>query len=249
MKKQLNYCFLAGFFFFTAVLSQAQNISFDRPGAGDGTGVVSKKHANLEMGLNFSQYKAATANSIPGVLLRYGLMNKLEIRVGQSYLMHAYDMPAGKIKDAGLSNLSIGAKYALCSNESRKMESALLFDVSLPTGSKDVASEEVDFVLKYLHTAALTDQLSLGSNLGVSLISQEYWNLIYAFSLGYAINDQWAVFAEPYGEWTRYAVELSADAGITYLINPKMQADISFGTGLTQDFTFVSFGFAWAIGK
>jgi hypothetical protein len=42
---------------------------------------------------------------------------------------------------------------------------------------------------------------------------------------------------------------VAADAGITYLINPKMQADLSFGTGLTQNFSFISFGFAWAIGR
>ena len=243
------------FFFFTVMFAiasvvNAQTISFDRPGAGDGTGVVFKRHANLEMGLNFTKYKAASSNTIPGVLLRYGLLNKLEIRVGQSYLMNAIDMPAGKIKDAGLSNLSIGAKYALCQKEEKGMESAILFDAVLPTGSKDVASDKADFVLKYLHTAALNDKWSLGSNLGLSLIAQEDINLVYAFAFGYTINDQWGVFAEPYGEWTRFEdFEVAADAGITYLINPKMQADLSFGTGLTQNFSFISFGFAWAIGK
>ncbi len=247
--KNYSFLFILSLLFGLSTVVSAQTISFDRPGAGDGTGVVNKRHANLEMGLNFTKYKATSSNTIPGVLLRYGLLNKLEIRVGQAYLMNAFDMPAGKIKDAGLSNLSIGAKYAVCQNEERGMESTLLLDVSLPTGSKDVASEEVDFVLKYLHSAALTDKLSLGSNLGLSLIAQEYVNFIYAFALGYAIDDQWSIFVEPYGEWTRYDVDVSADAGLAYLINPRMQADLSFGTGLTQDFTFISFGLAWYLGK
>jgi hypothetical protein len=52
-----------------------------------------------------------------------------------------------------------------------------------------------------------------------------------------------AVFIEPYGDFVEFN-ELMAnlDAGITYLVNPDLQLDFSFGTGINHTMNFISAG-------
>jgi hypothetical protein len=39
------------------------------------------------------------------------------------------------------------------------------------------------------------------------------------------------------------------DAGITYLVNPNLQLDFSFGTGINHTMNFISAGISWRTGR
>ena len=86
--------------------------------------------------------------------------------------------------------------------------------------------------------------------IGIYWAEEQAISLIYSFAVGYAVNDQWGIFIEPFGDFYQFEdFNISLDGGVTYLVNQKMQVDVSAGTGLNNDFYFIGLGFSWLIGK
>lgn len=255
----MNHKFLKSTFILILLLFsyslRAQNIISDRPGIGDGVSIVPKNGFQLETGLEMARFQPGSdyvfsQNTLPIALLRYGLSDKVELRLIQSY--YFTDMPklTGDYSNNGFSNISIGSKLKLTENADNGIQTAALLELIVPTGSKDVASNKFYVSLRYLHSWDFSERGNLNSNIGAYWAEEQAIGLTYSFAVGYAVNDKWGVFIEPFGDFYQFEdFSISIDGGVTYLINSRMQVDASVGTGLNNDFYFIGLGFSWLIGN
>jgi hypothetical protein len=186
-------------------------------------------------------------------LLRYGLFGFMEFRLGSDLLRHRYKLPAGAERiDKGVSPVGVGFKFALFKEEGWIPDLALITSWQIPNTGNEVYSSDQwqhSFVFAFAHT--LSDRWGLGYNLGYEFEgSFEVSAFKYSLVGGYAFSDRWGGFVELYGsKITEIAWDLRFDAGITFLLFPGFQLDLSGGTGLTEISSagFLSAGFSWRI--
>ena len=142
-----------------------------------------------------------------------------------------------------------------------KPEIAAIVQTTLPVGDGDITSDKLDpaFLVAFSHT--LTDQLSLTYNLGSALATSEkedgsqttLSSALYSASLGYSVTEQLSFFVEIFGEIGLSAEDspISADCGLTWLLNDDSQLDFFTGAGLNNeaDEFFVGLGYSirWGI--
>ncbi|MDD4086009.1 MAG: transporter [Bacteroidales bacterium] len=234
---------------------RAQSFSSDRPGAGDGVATVEARYFQVETGLDFSKLNPGekaefTVNSLPVMLLRYGLSEKVELRIIESFVIHDKPNWSEFKQGSGFSNLTIGGKFQVCENPEIATQAGVLAEVFVPTGSAEVTEDALGLSLRFLHSWDFAARWNLGSNFGAYWFEEQELSLMYSFALGYTITDKLGVFVEPYGNYVQLNdFELSFDGGFSYLIKPNLQVDINAGTGITGDHYFIGFGFSWLIGK
>src|SRR5437868_91437 len=83
----------------------------DRPGFADGTRTVPKGRVELELGVRGSFESEATDVQGPSALLRLGLTDHLELRVGAPDVV--LDLPSGDgDTSAGVTDMVLGVKLA-----------------------------------------------------------------------------------------------------------------------------------------
>ncbi|MDN5349820.1 MAG: hypothetical protein PWQ54_1216 [Bacteroidales bacterium] len=232
-----------------------QSFSPDRPGAGDGVATVEPRYFQLEAGLDFSKANAGelsefTANSLPVLVLRYGLTENIELRLTESFVIH--DMPNYSVfqQTTGLSNLTLGGKFKICESPEWGTQAAVLAEVFVPTGSAEVASDALGLSLRFLHSWDFSEQGNLGSNIGVYWFEEQDLSLMFSFAVGYALTEKLGIFVEPYGNYFQFDdFSLSIDGGFSYLLKQNFQLDLSAGIGISDDQYFIGLGFSWLIGK
>ncbi|MCK5465555.1 MAG: transporter, partial [Bacteroidales bacterium] len=90
-----------------------------------------------------------------------------------------------------------------------------------------------------------------GYNLGYEFEGAFETNrFIYSLVLGYALAEKWGIFMETYTNKTgKNPFDVRADAGITWLLFPNFQLDLSGGLGISKisPIGFISAGLSWRI--
>jgi len=216
----------------------------DRPDQTESSALMPKRFLQVETGalyetleLNNIKSKTTTFNT---TLLRYGLLDNLELRVGFSNSEVKQEFNGNNLSGvaSGFSPLSIGVKIGVAEEKGFLPEIAFLSHINFPfLASQDfkTKSTSIDFRFSFAHT--LSEKSSLGYNIGM------FWdgdittaNYIYTIAYGYSISDKVGTFLEIYGDLPEDShFNHLWDAGFTYLINDNIQLDISGGTGLTQN--------------
>ncbi len=63
------------------------------------------------------------------------------------------------------------------------------------------------------------------------------------------IYNKQSLFIESYGELIKFDdLMANFDASITYLLNPSLQLDFAFGTGMNHSMNFITAGISWRTG-
>ena len=245
------------------ILAQENNTSepliTDRPDATEASSAVGKGVLQIETGSFYESFEEDYIKSetftYNTTLIRYGLLDNLELRVG-------WDFTEGKTKingntlnnvTSGFSPLLLGVKVDIAEENGLMPEIALIGHVfPLFTASTDYRPEStaIDFRFSMSHT--LSEKSSLGYNLGA-----EWGNdspeaaAIYTLAYGYSISDKFGAYAELYGDFPEdNKANHYWDAGLTYLISNDLQLDAYAGTSITkgQDL-LLGFGLSYRILK
>ena len=210
----------------------AQTISTDRPSAlTENASTLLDNGLQLETGILInSDFKELDTSSIPNFLMRYGITNKIEIRIINDLL---YD-ELGKIS---LGNWTLGSKIQLIKTDQYAIS-------VLPSIEFDGFSGEFSTIIeqpintKIVGSWALSSSLGLGYTLGYTLND----NILgYSLLISKSLNDNFTTFIELYG----FNNEINIDTGLAYLINEKLQFDTYFGTGLNTKMIFGSVGLSY----
>lgn len=253
------------YFGFSAMVFSQENLDSnpllvtDRPDATEASSVVPKGSLQVETGGFYESFEENDLKFERSVyntaLLRYGLLDNLELRLGWNFEEQRVKKNGTLLGDVqnGLSPLLFGVKLAIAEEKNGFPEIAFIGHLFLPfTASKDFrpVTTGADFRFSLSHT--LGEKSSIGYNLGAQ------WGddnpeiaYIYTLAYGYSITDRFGFFAEVYGDFPEDSQANHLwDAGLTYLLRPNIQLDVSGGTSFTagQDF-LVSAGISFRIPK
>ena len=235
---------------FPIICFSQEDIVTDRPDQTESSTTVPKSFLQIESGMllqfdeahNFSEKLLA----FPTNLFRYGLTDNFELRLANQYQTVRDQISGCEI--SGISDLELGFKFRIINDTSIHTELAILSHLLIPSGSKDFTNDKYGSINKIAISHDLSDDISLGYNIGYNYFGSGNGDVTYSISVGNAINDKAAIFLEYYGEFTDFKTNVSnLDAGITYKISKVFQIDFSFGIGINNTMNFLSCGFAWKL--
>ena len=241
-----------------AVTADAEPISTDRPGQSNSPTVVAPGSIQLEGGLTFErETNAGDPNtntlSVPGVLLRVGLLSFLEARVLADGFIYE-DRKRDNDRSSG-SDLTLASRARLFDQKGIRPATALDFNLSLPTGSDAVTSDGVDPSGTILLGWNLSERFGALVNLGLGSTSlgkdnsRRAFQVAPTFSLTASVAERAGAFIEYYATFSDEGIkdEHALDGGFTWLVSDDLQLDLSAGAGLNNaapDF-YVAVGAAW----
>jgi len=226
------------------LLLSAQDLVTDRPDQTESATTVPWRSVQVETGVlyEYDEVKRGlliTENStlaLATTLIRYGITRKIELRLGgqidfqrvtESGITNSYN---------GLAGLHLGTKIKLRRERSSWPEAALLIGANLPVGHKKIAPDKVEPVIILAAANTLSDQISLGYNLGSEIVNGSDMNLLYSAALGIALGRRLGAFIELYGYKEKDKdPNLLFDWGLTFLVRRNVQLDTSIGVALTED--------------
>lgn len=254
-----------------------QDLVTDRPDQTESSTVVPKAKLQWESGFLWESLIADYPNNdkfnnrvlgINSSLFRYGLMEKFELRFGWDYVHTVTRVKSGneiiyEEKSNELEPVYFGGKYTLMRENGALPEVAILGHIAFPSVNIVEDSEQIQPDITLAGSWTFSSASVAGLNLGL------HWpgfgkgdpSLFYSVVLGLAHGKKLSSFWELYGFWYGTTDDLvyyeagfsvndfRADFGITYLLFPNLQLDLSGGLGFSKispDF-FVATGFSWRI--
>lgn len=223
----------------------------DRPSQAESASIIPTRGFQIESGFAFHKVSSdidfVTFN---GTLLRYGLVENIELRLGLQYLGFYYSMDELDIDETGFGPLTLGAKFLLLEeSEGNHPQLALLTTFSVPkSGASAFEHENLGADIRLNADYSINDAMALGANLGViwsGMDAQDYAIWMYAAVIGLTLSDQIGAYAELYGFLPGEGKnDHRWDGGLTYAVTEDLQLDFSTGVGLSKvspDF-FISLG-------
>ena len=232
-------------FFATNVFGQDETpppeqsaFSSDRPSFTTGPTLLDTGVWQLEIGYTYHDDAGDgddDVGSFPETMVRYGLNEKIELRLG----WNGYDFTEDAPDKAG--DTSIGLKYRLDDDLLALGTDALalIVTVSVPTGSGE-SELDPQFLLGW--DKILDDRTTLSGNLGVGFPSDEmtgdrFTQGIISVMYSRTVDADTSVFAEYYTNFPA-ADEEDAEhilqAGLLHMIGPNTQLDFRAGVGLNS---------------
>lgn len=232
----------------------------DRPDVTESPFTVGKGNFQIESGASFinnSQNGLDITETVFNTsLLRYGLSNNFELRLGWDYININSKRDNLELFDAtGFNPLLIGAKIDVTNENGWVPQIGLLTHLRLPfTAASEFKPEETGIEMIFAFNHTLNEKSGIGYNLGARVGDDRSLEYIYSISYGRSLTEKIGVYGELYGFFpeSNKAGHLW-DAGITYLVNNNLQLDATIGTGFqgtnTDQNLLVSFGFSYRILK
>jgi hypothetical protein len=236
-------CFLVN----TNLVLAQENYTADRPGIGNGSYVVEPGVFGLETGVQLSTDDVVNQFDIGQMLLRFGLIEGLEVRA----LLNSFSTQYFDQTDAvnsGFQDLGLAAKVKLFESPTSGTRISSIAKLSVPVGASAFTANEIVPTLFVLADQSISDNLSVSGNAG------------YTFGVG-DLNDSWLLsltpgFAFPKQQnlsfYAGYAGIFSggtinehyAEVGLALIVNDGAQLDINAGYELEQEALFIGIGFA-----
>ncbi len=222
----------------------------DRPDQTESAFVVPMKGFQIESGFSFEKYNSEINNTTyNSTLLRYGLLEKLELRLGLAYSGIHVKMIPNNFDESGFAPFTLGAKFLLNEEGEGLPQLAFMSSFTIPkSGTKSFQNKYMGADFRFSGQYSLNEAMSFGANLGVAWSGSEYGNSavgIYTAVIGMSLSEKLGAFAELYGFLPKKGQnDHRWDAGLTYAVNEDLQLDFSTGVGLSKvspDF-FISLG-------
>ena len=212
-----------------------------------------------EAGYTFTRPDAGVeTHSLGEVLLRIGLVSRVELRIGvNSYVIER--LPDGG--EEGFEDILLGTKIGLLepapglAAAPLRPAVAVLAGSSLPTGHEAFSAEEVNPEATLALAWSLSERFAFGSNLNVASLHEDgerYGQISGSGALGISLTERLGAFVEYFG-FSRQRPSGSAvhfiDGGVTLLRGEDLQLDVRAGFGLNDEATdyFLGMGLVWRI--
>ena len=229
----------------------------DRPDQTESPTLVPKGLVQVETGF---MYEETTSGNIESntttfntTLLRYGLLDNLELRLGLNVSETKNSGRNSNFEDkfSGLTPLYLGFKIGITEEKGALPKIGFLGGAFLPfTAATEYKPENTggDFRFSFEHT--LSENWSFAYNLGAAWDgNSSNVSYVYTVVLGHSISEKIGCFLEVYGDFPESdRANHLLDGGFTYLLSNTVQLDLSGGTGLNtdQDF-FISTGISFRL--
>lgn len=239
----------------------------DRPDFTESTDAVPRGHVQIEAGYTFAYDRVGSDrvrdHSAPELLLRIGLFDNMELRVGwagYSWNEHQFEVEADDDErvtleewSQGANDVTVGAKYKFFDQQGFRPHLGVIGELSLPSGSVGVSAGDVDPAIKILWAYDLSERFGLAGNVNFASVSDDvgrFFQSSASLSFAAALSDRWGGYVEYFGF---YPIARDSDCahtlngGLTYLVSDNIQIDWRAGFGLNEaaDDFFTGVGLAW----
>lgn len=200
----------------------------DRPDQTESAVTVAPGSVQLESGVLFTQDKKGRetleVTEALGTLVRIGLRDRLELRVGFDGLISTGGA-------SGLGDASLGAKILLAEETEDRPQMAVLVETSVPVGDDRFTSDDYVPSARLAVSKSFGEAVGLGVNIGAEFPENDEI-LFYTLAAGVGVDDVNGLFVEIFGDSES---SHSFDAGWTHLARPNLQFDVSAGVGITDE--------------
>lgn len=243
MKKLLS---LALFLVVVTAFAQDSNpIVTDRPTQSAASAVMPKGGVLVEYGFVSEKAGDITNLTFANILVRYGLLEGVELRVTQNLQQSKDGLTDTKVN--GLSPITIGTKIHLVQENGVMPQASVIGQLTLATGEEAFQPSQAVPEVRLNFSNTLSDVFSLGYNIGMAF-PEDNTQTLYTLVLGYSFSPGWTLFAEPYGFFQDGVSDHRFNTGLIYLMSDRIQFDISGGVGLSDVSPDSFIGFGAAIG-
>ncbi len=256
MKKALYILVLV---MLTAPLAAAGDAELegDRPYFTESANVIPFGSIQLEGGYTFFGADGLDEHAFGELLLRVGVYDRLELRVGAGSLNWTDD---GIEEVFGKDDPSMGAKIQILYGSEQfsilRPDMSLVIGTSIPVGTNDFTGEKWQPEAKLCAAWGLTDWFGVGTNLNYTYAydtgkGEWFSQFSGSLALGFSITEELGA----YGEYILYAPEFSGSgfanylsAGLTWMVTKTVQVDGRFGIRVHGDYDYfagIGFVFLW----
>lgn len=239
-----------------ASASAADEIVTDRPDVSESSEVVGAGRFQIETSVASQQRDVGGLRqrvaSTP-TLLRWGVAKDWELRLESDGAMRLSQAGVAG-HSTGAADISLGVKWHSqdADDDDGVPSVAWLLHADLPTGSAAFKGPGLRPSLRMVAEWELPGEWELGVMPGVFSArdddGQRYLGGILALTLGRRFSPQWRGYVEVAAEQlaaTRHGGnDISADAGLAWLLTPDLQLDASIAHGLTR----LAAAKAWSLG-
>jgi len=221
---------------------------------GPGTTVIESSYSYID------NRTAPDTNSVPELLVRWGLSERIELRVGWNYEaggggdVISSDQSAEGVDTNVFSHESrmlYGLKYAVSEQRGWTPRSCIILEGFTPTAGEATATQ---FIGTYAFGWEMPNRWRLESSLRYGtgfdrLDSSNRWGP--SLVLRMPIDDRWNTHIEYFGVYTHGLADESSPTyispGTHYLITPNLELGLRLGWGVTHDAAnfFTNLGFGW----
>lgn len=215
-------------FYHSLYAQQEATISADHPTQSVGSSTVLKGGFLSESAFTFENTTSLINFSNFNSLLRFGISNKVELRVAANYGWVDND----GVMQSGFGPTNLGAKIFLLESKKSLPEISILGQINLPTGdfqSKTTGEIRLNFGNQF------SEFFSLAYNIGMLVEPSNDRELVpfYTVALISNVYKGLSLFLEPYGFFGNVA-DQRVNGGLFYLIAPKFQLNFSGGYGISN---------------
>jgi len=235
---------LALLFAVPAVAQGRDEIETDRDSFTPAATTAGRKRFIVESAYSFlDNADSSTTHSFPELLLRYGLTDRFELRLGwnDERTFGAVAESEGVVDSfgGGEQTLAYGFKLGLTELDGRKPRYALIVQALTPTGGADVQTDvfvtvvvgwevfggwRLDASMRYAYVGEEGDHSNLWAPSAV---------------LKVPLGEKVAVHAEYFGVFTTAAEDNTSahyfSPGVHYLVTPNFEVGVRLGVGLSRD--------------
>lgn len=227
----------------------------DRPDFTESTLAVPAGHIQVESGYTFTfdreHRDRSRDHTAPEFLYRIGLWEEFELRIswlGYSWREDQFETRtrhgrrvSREAWTQGANDLGMGFKQHVWDQSGWRPDLGVIVETSVPSGSGDLTSGDVDPGVKLLWAYDLTDAWSLAGNLNAAVPTERthrFFQISNSVSLAAAWTDRLGTYCEYFGFYPHARHGDCAhylNGGFTILLTPDVQLDFRAGVGLNEE--------------
>lgn len=233
-------------------IAQNEKMETDRPGKTNTPSTTPHKWLQTEMGFGkqTEKYKPFTYNDtylqIPSLLLKYGLVRKVEIRLISAFAYQSLGTISIPETARGISNTQFGGKFNFLQQHGFLPKTSIIAHYRLNALNSNIVGKDTinggNISLAMSNT--VSEKFLIGYNIGMEKITWQYDSrYFYSLSPKFNFAENWQAFVEIYGDlWKGRRAQTSVDAGMSYYINDNIKVDASAGMRLNKNTNLKFFG-------
>lgn len=223
--------------------TELNELTVDRPGIAESPFTVSPGTFQFETGFDYHSRYTGEIYYLPVVLFRTGISNGAELRVTERQIIDN----TGDESIKGLSPLNVGVKVHIIKQNGWIPETDILTNLVIPMGKSSLQPNGLGHELLLLFQHDLTEKTAVNYNIGYLWYGIEQGEIFTAsFCFNYLPTRRVGCFLEYYTFSASWPGEQGIDGGMTYLVKPNLQLDLSGGLSKQDGHTnfFLSSGFS-----
>ena len=226
--------------------TELNELTVDRPGIAESPFTVSPGTFQFETGFDYYSRARGDVFFLPTMLFRTGISNGAELRITERQTIDK----TGEETVSGLSPLYVGVKVHIIQQRKWIPETDILTNLVIPMGSGPLQPNGLGHELLLLFQNDITEKFAINYNIGYLWFNIEQGEIFTgSLCFNYLPTRRVGLFIEYFTLSTSWPGEHGVDGGMTYLLNPHLQLDLSGGISRQEGDTnyFVSTGFSFRL--